>query len=205
MVYEDRPYQTTLIQATEDLLEKNGRAALCVTCAGGKTWMANKIIRNYLDKNPTERVLILAHGRTQLRDQFFADLSEDIDDVAQWLEGECPTSRVVVALPHMRRKNIPKFGMVVFDEAHHYYTASMAQLVLAKAKPDKLLLLTGSAGYFVKTDFPRVMFSAQELRQAQPNVLSDVTTFIVQTTYDFKNDDYTDSNRLKENVKLPII
>lgn len=204
MFYEDRPYQTMLINEVEALLEREGKVALCATCGVGKTRMTNKIIRNYLEKNPNERVLVLAHGRTQLRDQFFADLSEDISDVSQWVEGECPSSQVVVALPHVRRKNIPKFGLVVFDEAHHYYTASMAQLVLSKAKPDKLLLLTGSAGYFVRTNFPRIMFSAQELRQANSNVLSDVTTFIVQATYDFKNEDYTKSDRLKEEVELPI-
>ncbi len=203
-MYENRSYQAKLIAEIELLLEKKGKAALCATCASGKTWMANKIIRNYLEKNPTERVLILAHGRTQLRDQFFTDLSEAIQDVSQWLNKECPPSKVVVALPYVRKKNIPKFGMIVFDEAHHYYTASMAQLILTKVQHDKLLLLTGSGGYFVKTNFPRVMFSAQELRQENPNVLSDVTTFIVQTTYDFKDDDYTYSDLLKEDVELNL-
>jgi superfamily II DNA or RNA helicase len=160
MIYEERSYQTTLIQATEALLEKHGRAALCVTCGGGKTWMANKIIRNYLDKNPTERVLILAHGRTQLRDQFFADLSEDIDDVAQWLEGECPTSRVVVALPHMRRKNIPKFGMVVSTKPTITIPLVWHNLFLLKQSRINFCY------YFFKNPIEKTMIAATSIPQA---------------------------------------
>lgn len=201
-MFEYRQYQSDLIKLTQEKMFEHGKVALCATCGAGKTVMATSIIVDYLDANPNARVLILTHGRTQLRGQFHSSLSERME-VTEYKSGDYPAAKVVVALPHIHSKEIPEIDLIVVDEAHHFLNAKMVQNILKKSKHKHLLALTGSAAYFVSNNFPRVMFSAQELRQVQPNALADVTTFVVQTAYDFKNSDYNKNDNLSEDIEIP--
>ena len=201
---KNRSYQTKIIKQAKSLMFERGKVAICAACASGKTYMATRIIRDYLKENPKSRVLVLAHGRTILRNQFYNELLNNNIDVEQYLDDLCPENKVIVALPHIRLKDIPQFDLVVIDEAHEYYQASMAQTVLQKTIHKHLLLLTGSASYFVKNNYPRVMFSTQELREAMPDALANITTFIVQTTYDLDDNEYNRQDNLKDTVSISL-
>jgi len=203
MAFTLRRYQKVIIARAKETLATESKVAICSACASGKTYMATNIIQDYLKQYPKSRVLVLTHGRTVLRSQFYQELERQKVDVAQYVNGAFPANRVIVALPHIRRKNLPHFDLVIIDEAHHFYLAKMVQTILHKVQMKHLLLLTASASYFVKTQFPRVMFSTQELRE-NSDALADVTSFIVQTSYDFGDADFTENDMLKTSVEMPL-
>lgn len=201
-----RGYQNTIIKDAEDLLYKEGKVAICAVCNAGKTRIAREMIKNYLEKNPEEKVLVLAHGQKMLCKQFLDDLKNAGIDAAQFSSGngDFPDSKVVVSLPHSNYREsstLPKFGFVVVDEAHQFYWVAnkdgsdgMVTKVLKKAQPKHLLLLTASGAKFVAADFPRIMFSEEELYTAQKDdqklYQAEVTTLLVQTPYNLKDGDY---------------
>jgi superfamily II DNA or RNA helicase len=65
--YEVRAYQQKLIQEVKDTLNEKGKCVLGATCGSGKTHITIQIIEDFLVENPDAKVLILTHGRTQLR------------------------------------------------------------------------------------------------------------------------------------------
>jgi superfamily II DNA or RNA helicase len=109
--------------------------------ASGKTVMSAETIDRLLHGKKFRRALVLTHGQRVIKDNYVETLkafgSSWSFSFAPYLPksepGHVPldkmTAKVVVALPQSLRAHIdehgsmPKFDLVIVDEAHHYFYA----------------------------------------------------------------------------------
>ena len=200
----DYSYQPPLVAAVLEHLAAGKGCVLAATPGAGKTNMAIDVIADFASRG--ERVLVLTHGQRILREQFHRRLqTTGAAFTYAILDGGGAGSAdalVHVALPQwggFRRGAGGGYGLIVVDEAHHFYTAAMVQGLLAKNPGAKVLLLTGTPSSFVKSqEFPIVFVSIQEL--LQHNVLTDPYIEIVQTKLPLTLADFNATGDLAEGV-----
>lgn len=178
-----------------------GRVVLAAAPGAGKTDMAIRLIGRWT-KAHEGRALVLTHGQTILRDQFYDRLKRDVRPFRYGRLGETqPNMRVHVGLPHhFIRRPAEGYGLIVVDEAHQFYRAPMVQSILEQNPEAKVLLLTGSPSWFVGANFPVVSMSAFEL--LEHGVISDPRVEIVQTDLPFTHRDYNAEEELRTEAKM---
>lgn len=138
-----RGYQLDAIQITRDRIAIGRRAPLIVAPTGaGKSAIASAIIRSHLERDPSHRVLVVAHRR-ELIEQMAKTLIRSgvpMIDIGQIMPGVIarPSARVQVASTQtLRARNIlPPATLIVYDEAHHYSADDWNELT--KAYPNVL-------------------------------------------------------------------
>lgn len=133
-----RPYQLDAMQSARDRIASGRRAPLIVSPTGsGKSAMASAIIAAHLAKDPTNRVLVVAHRR-ELIEQMAKTLIRSgvpMIDIGQIMPGvtQRPSARVQVASTQTlrAREMLPKATLIVYDEAHHYSSDDWNELTKA--------------------------------------------------------------------------
>ena len=211
-------YQNVLV---EDVLAniKQKPVVLAAAPGAGKTEMAIQIIKDLLARNPDLKVLIQAHGTTVLRQQFYTRISSVFEGKYQQIKNmdEFDESKeITIALPHAFKKKVPKFDLLVVDEAHEFYFADKYGKELRdKMKPKMQLLLTGTHFKFtrennlaedakVKKPYHISMITMNEIIQTAPSQISNLRLLVCQSCYDFREKDYNADGNLKENTKIGL-
>ena len=118
-----------LVDELTDAFVNNDKVVLASCVGSGKTMMSILYMDLYLIQNTSHRILVLAHGTTVLRTQFYDAIAEYqpnfshclIDSSSQLKDCK---AQVVVTIPQTitRLRTLPHFDMVVVDEAHEYYS-----------------------------------------------------------------------------------
>jgi superfamily II DNA or RNA helicase len=208
-----RPYQEPVY---EELCEKSdAHEIVCVaaTTGFGKT----ELLAKFMEDRPTKRFLILAHGQTSLRKNFFdrlasnpalsPSLMELVPSGKASIRNKAKAAndfRIVVALPqsfHRTLEVMKDFDYLVVDEAHHFYAgvgSTWYQKILAWHGGRKQILLTASHYYL--RNIPKVFFSREEALHA--GQLADVSIALVPTSTKIETRDYTEDGDLKSEVKV---
>lgn len=121
-----RPYQTEAFERIVEDLENVGRALLVLATGLGKTVIGGEVIARHLRRNPSDKVLVVAHTK-ELVEQLERALWHHVPKTirTQLLTGEhrpddlrgitCAT--VVSALSYVRAGFKP--DLIMIDEAHH--------------------------------------------------------------------------------------
>jgi len=209
----DYSYQDKLVGEVYELIktDPSGGAVLAATPGAGKTNMAIEIIKRFLRDNPTSKVLVFAHGQTVLREQFYERL-ERLEVKYSFAELTCAPvdAQIQVAIPHFfKMRKIPTdYGLIVVDEAHHFFFAKdtdkedgMVQRFIKKNPRAKVLCLTGTPSPFIKAkNFPMRCVTACELLDYE--VLKDPYIELVQTALPFTMDDYNGDEDLRQEVEM---
>jgi len=197
-----RTYQVSLIEAAYRLLlDESKPIVLASGCGAGKTFMSIYIIERYL-KEHHGKVLVLTHGRRELRGQYhddlveqapnfkFAEITPRVDLMTKYRNND-----VIVTIPQTINKiqQLPHFDFLVVDEAHHYYQAKFVSRITEQIKPKHQLLLTGSPSPFIYANklseqFNIVFFTMGQLLRAK--AISDVVVELATTTYPVNGFDY---------------
>lgn len=125
MALQLRPYQLDAIQAMRDRLGAGRVAPLCVSPTGsGKTVIEAELVRLHLEKDPANRVLVVAHRRELIGQIATTLVKVGITSVGEILPGtvQRPQARVQVASTQTLRARglLPPATMIIYDEAHHY-------------------------------------------------------------------------------------
>lgn len=204
MKIELRPYQSALVDAVQDDLATTDRLAEVVLagCPGaGKTRMAVALIDRLVSTGAARRVLVLGHGTTVLRDQFFTEASKL--PVSFTIETCFPVSagghvdlrdysaQVLVALPQsLRGREVPEFDLVVVDEAHEFYAADMVQDIVTRTGSQRVLLLTGTPSEFVARGMKLHTISLFDLHDL--GHASDVFVKVAASAYPLTRADYNE-------------
>ncbi len=136
-----RPYQLDCIQTLRDRLTAGRRAPLvCCPTGGGKTVIEAELIRLHLNRDPKNRVLVVAHRRELIGQIARTVLRMGITDIGEILPGVTSRHRArvqVASTQTLRARNqSPQATMVIYDEAHHYSSDDWHELT--KAYPDVL-------------------------------------------------------------------
>lgn len=138
-----RPYQLDAIQTARDRIASGRRAPLIVAPTGaGKSAIASAIVVQHLARDPSNRVLVIAHRR-ELIEQMAKTLIRSgvpMIDIGQIMPGvtQRPSARVQVASTQTLRARslLPPATLIIYDEAHHYSSDDWNELT--KAYPSVL-------------------------------------------------------------------
>lgn len=154
-IYQDRTIRNTQINIGEKVL-------WAISPNGGKTEMSICFLDLYLQDNPTHKVLVLTHNTKVLRNNFYQRI---VDNKPSFTHQEVSkdnevdfNKQVIVSLPAtLSRRKLPKFDLVVIDEAHQMYESdnmsndkSMVKKIIERCNIKKELLLTGTPSYFIR-------------------------------------------------------
>lgn len=186
----------TLYPYQENALKKlgtSGEQVLSICPGGGKTFTAIE----YINRNPQfKSVLILTHGTNVLKSQWIDELNKlDIPHSVQINSKE----KITVLLPHsVIKKDIVKYDLIIVDEAHEFFFASMVQTIIQKSNPSCVLLLTGTPSKFIKDGFKPVIVSGVEVYQA--GKLTDTYFGVVKSSYKLKLDDFNNDGETTGNL-----
>jgi len=122
------PYQEATSQRFREALTDTGRGQIVLATGLGKTVVMAETAADLLRDGVVEhgRVLVLAHVRelvSQLHQSFWFQLPKWVP-THQLSEGEVPTfwdgiTFATVQSVQSRMESLPKFGLVLVDEAHH--------------------------------------------------------------------------------------
>lgn len=141
---EPRPYQADAVEAFRDALIQTGRGQVVLATGLGKTVVMAETVAELLRDGlvPDGRVLVLAHTRDivdQLHRSFWTQLPKSVP--THRLEGgEVPAFWDGITFATIqsvlgRVDDLPGFGLVLVDEAHHIGSDTFAQAIAALAPP----------------------------------------------------------------------
>ncbi len=201
-----RPYQPDSLCKVDELFKNQSKPVVLACCPGaGKTVMSICYIDILLQKNPSLRVLVLTHGQTILRSQYYEEIKSVSPSFTYSViknKNQDFNQQVSVCLPQTisNRKSFPHFDLVVVDEAHHFYFANMVQKIIKKCTTTKTLLLTGTPSIFIRHKYPIVSITLLKLYDQK--YVDDVKIELISTPYKYKLSDLTQSRELRPGIKL---
>lgn len=211
--YNILKYQVNTIQKVQDSIKLNEKTVLAACPSAGKTIMTTYIIEKYLKQNPTHKILILTHGTSILRTQFYDviksnNVSFSCDIIKTYTEYLQSNSNVLVCLPQtLNNHKINHLDLLIVDEAHHYYAsdnALMIKKIIIKSNVKKQLLLTGTPSKFIlenikKYNYNIIPVTLNTIYDA--GMVSETYIEISSSNYNFKLSDYR-NNELKNDIEF---
>lgn len=217
-----RKYQKEIISWLHSLYDEN-RAHKCVVAVapgGGKTFISTKFIENLLEANPNTRILVLPHSTNILKHNFVEEvMKSDLlkDKISTDINNRIdPSKQIQVFLPQSTKilsmiESHGGFDLIIVDEAHQNYLTQekddvpgMIKRIVDAAKPRLELLLTGTPSKFLAdnskngSNFLVRAVGMDQILEEAPNAFHNLDFTLVQSDYDFQNDDYNVDWNLKE-------
>jgi len=185
---------------------------LAASPSAGKTLMTICYVDLYLKENPKAKVLILTHGTTILRSQFRDEIEKINPEQKDFTWSEItPTeknlnSQVIISLPHTIKgiSKLPKFDLLIVDEAHHYYLAKngIVKKIIEKVKPKHQLLLTGTPSKFINDTKVYTINPVTINELLSYGMITDVLVELASSKYDFRITNYNNDGELKKDAKI---
>ena len=124
-------------------------SCLLATPSSGKTTIAQRCIRSYLELYPSSRVAVLTEGLSSLSEQFIDELNNSHIDINFTYGTFGSDTQVQIGLPQSIQKlNWDEIDLLIVDEAHNFYTAPTVQNIIKKYKVKHQILMTGSPSEF---------------------------------------------------------
>ena len=171
----------------------------------------------YLKEHPTNRVLILTHGTTILRKQYYEEILKyhpDFENNCEMiLNGKdilTSNKKVIVTLPQTisQIKEKPHFDLLVVDEGHQFYFAEnkekgidgMVKSIKKSCGVKQSLILTGTPSPFILRGYNIIPITIEMLLQYK--MISDLRIEIATSCYNFTFKDYTEDRDLK--LEIPF-
>jgi len=202
-------YQVSLTNQLWSERHSKVPTVLAAGCGAGKTFMSIHFLEAYLSENPKAKALVLTHGQEILRSQYSSEL-DLLQPTFTWdtirtgadLMASYDGHSVLVALPQtLQGQRLPKFDVVITDEAHQFYFAPTVEGIIRKTKPRHQVLLTGTPSPFILRNKEKpgsyhiVSMSQGELLEA--GAISDLVIENATTTYDITERDYNQEGNVR--------
>ena len=133
-------------QVLRNALDSKFLASILAACPGaGKSTISHKVINKYIALHPNARVVVLAEGQNNLKNQYLTEL-EDANVQIDFTYGDFKSdAQVRVGIPQsINDLDWDKIDLLIVDEAHRFYLASMVQNIIKTLKPNHQILMTGS-------------------------------------------------------------
>lgn len=204
-----RPYQQEIIKGIKECRGDFKEIVMAMCPNAGKTYTTIKLLEDFLDSGYCKKVLILAHGTTVLRTQFFEALVENEPTFSFCEfspENKDLSAQVVVSLPQgLTKKSLAAFDLIIVDEAHERYLADQVQKIVKKSSPKNILLLTGTPAKFIRknnlsTKGDRFKIFNVAMSDIPSEFMADVRAFICTSSYNIKDEDFGESDDVKSEL-----
>lgn len=172
----------------------------------GKSTIIIEILNLFFQQFPDIKVVVLTHNQNLLKDQMLESFRQGFVK-PKFTFGEFGSdSQVEVGIPSSRSK-ITGFDVLVVDEAHQYYKASMVEEIKEKFKPRYEILMTGSPSIYNQANqqsnkliYGIHYISGEEL--VENNVYSDIVIDVVQSGKDVIENYKKAYDKLKEDKRF---
>jgi superfamily II DNA or RNA helicase len=196
-------YQTDFIDNHFVKIKELKLILLAAAPGAGKTVTSIACIEKFLEDNPDARVLVLTHNQNVLKEQYYDAIlnhkvsfthSKDVNSDAQ----------VIVTIPAAlnRKESLPKFDLIIVDEAHHFYETKkdegMVKRIIKETGAKYEVLLTGSPSKFNGKGIHTFAVTINDLYDR--GQCSDVIIEIATTNYSLSHTDYNTNYELKESA-----
>jgi superfamily II DNA or RNA helicase len=214
--YQPKMIADVLSAVSESITHKPSPDKGCVlagSMSSGKTRMALLVVDQLLKGGTVENVLISAHGQTVLRSQMAEEaaklkaeglISFTFDTLLKAKAFQETLPQVVIALPQTVAliKDVPRFDLVVVDEAHEFYFAKdgMLQRIIKDCKARFSLFLTGTPSKFIADGRFPIAAAASAFDLLEHNVVTSPAIRLAQSSYDFTQADYNKNDNLTEDA-----
>ena len=211
---ENRDYQVDIIHSGIDnnfFWKKEVVLAACPS--SGKTLISICYLDFYLKQNPTHKVLILTHGTTILRSQYYENIVKfkphfTYNVVEKGNDILSSEEQVIITLPQTiyRIENKPTFDLLIIDEGHQFYFAEdkgmdgMVMNIKKQCKIKKTLILTGTPSPFIYRNYRIIPITVEKLLEY--GSITDVRVEIGTSAYNFTFKDYNQVFELKNEAKF---
>lgn len=139
-----RPYQRQAADALRDALIDSGRGQVILATGLGKTVVLGTVVAELYEEGLIQdgRVLVLAHTNAivdQLHQAFWRHLPKTVP-THKLADGEVPqywdgVTFATIQSATAREASLPRFGLLIIDEAHHIGAASFRGLIERLAPP----------------------------------------------------------------------
>lgn len=193
-----RDYQEDASQRLREALIETGKGQLILATGLGKTMVMADTVADMLSDGliPGGRVLVLAHTRSlvdQLQRAFWYQLPKWVH-THRLSEGEFPTywdgiTFATVQSATSNLNNLPEFGLILVDEAHHI-GAEMFQRVIKQLKPPMVAGVTATPwrgdGYDIDAMLGPALVQVGIADGLQRGFLSDVDYRLLADNLDWK-------------------
>lgn len=217
-----RKYQSEIVDWLNSLYVENlnHKCVVAVAPGGGKTFISTKLIEKLIDNKPDTRILVLPHSTNVLKHNFVDELmkSDKLNDkISTDLGNRIDSSKQIqIFLPQSSEiyriiESDGGFDLVIVDEAHQNYLTyekddnpGMMKRIIELANPRLQLLLTGTPSKFLAdnskngSNFLVRAVGMDQILEEAPNAFHNLDFTLVQSDYDFQNDDYNVDWNLKE-------
>lgn len=212
-------HQIAIIKSMTDSLLNPQKVPLIVNAApnSGKTYMTGAAIENYVKVFPRAKILVLTYAQKVLRTQFvnmcekeqvqfnyrLVERGKELKTAYNSMEGG-----VIITLPQtITRHNLPKFDLVIVDEAHHFYFAPIVRDILKRTQPTRQLLLTGTPYPFVDKNqlIPgSYEFVSSDLLDLikQNRIAKNLSIEIIESDENISTEDYNEDGELHSNFRF---
>lgn len=207
-----RPYQQGLYESLKAKIEQADVSCLAGCTGAGKTEIAIQLMAD----NPDKRFLVLTHGLTVLRSNFYDRIRQHSELRKHALECTFRTShdilnnaRIVVALPHAIHRRLDcleSFDFIIVDEAHEYWISNarhsskdlkMYPAIQAWHK-GKFILLTATH-YGIPNRETKVFFSRQD--GFEKEAIQDIPIIREAVDFSVADGDFTQDGDLRDSVQ----
>lgn len=133
-------------QVLRNALNPNSLASILAACPGaGKSTISHMVINEYLALHPNSRIVVLTEGQNTLKNQYLEEL-KDANVEINFTYGDFKSeAQVRVGIPQsINDLDWDQIDLLIVDEAHRFYLASMVQGIIKSLKPKHQVLMTGS-------------------------------------------------------------
>lgn len=204
-----REYQRTILDNIKTDISSGVKNIVMAMCPNaGKTFTTIKLLEELFNEGKIKKVLVLAHGTTVLRDQFYKSLIENkpsftISSITQ--ESKDSTGQVVVAIPQgLDGINLTEFDLLVVDEAHERFLAKEGKVITKKIGAKHNILLTGTPSKFIHENIKKENYRIHlvAMSDIDSEYMANAQIFICSSKYTFKDEDYSNDEDLKANFKF---
>ena len=186
----------------DNAFSKNyGASVLAATPGAGKTTISHICINKFVLSYPSSRIVVLTEGQTPLKNQYLDELDNANVEI-NFTYGEFGSgAQVQVGLPQsIHNLTWDEIDLLIVDEAHNFYFATMVQNIIRKYKVKHQILMTGSPSEFnyrnsFQKTFGMTYISVEDLKKK--GVFSGVDMDVFRTE-DRKNPHRT----IKELIKF---
>lgn len=169
----------------------------------GKTFTAIKLMEDLLRSGTSKKILVLAHGTTVLRSQFYDSLVEEQPSFSYKKitpQARSTKAQVLIALPQgLDRLDLSGVDTVIVDEAHERYLAAGSQRLMKNIKPKCTILLTGTPSKFIYENHRkpgRFKIHMVAMSDIDAEYMANTQVYVCSSKYDIKEEDYNQNEEV---------
>lgn len=205
-----RDYQSKMLSdILEDVDSGVKRIVMAMCPNAGKTYTSIRLIEELLSSKRSKKVLVLAHGTSILRTQYYSSLVEYSPSFSfKQLDpdNKDTDAQVLVGLPQgLERVDLSGIDTVIFDEAHERYLATQTQRFMKTITPKFTILLTGTPSKFVyenhvTPDSYSIHFVAMSDIPAE--YMANTEVYVCSSNYNIKEEHFNENEEVVTSYKF---